>query len=63
MKLTERTKTIMQQAKERADKYQKENPLTVDQIMNISLVEYKTDLMIRFVEEIVKEEEENKEEV
>jgi len=50
-------KTIMQRAKERSDKYQKENPLTVDQIMSMSLVRYKTDLQIRFVEEITKEEE------
>jgi hypothetical protein len=51
-------KTIMDLAKERSDKYQKENPLTVDQIMNMSLVRYKTGLMERFVNEVLKEREE-----
>ena len=50
--------TIMQLAKERSDKYQKENPLTVDQIMSMSLVRYKTGLMERFVKEVLKERKE-----
>ena len=41
--------SAMKEASKRVEAYKKANPLTIEQIMNMSLVKYYEDLQIRFL--------------
>lgn len=49
--------TPMKEASKRVEAYKKANPLTIEQIMNMSLVKYYEDLQIRFLNEVIAERE------
>lgn len=46
---------LMMEAGKRKDKFEQDNPLSIQEILNTDMCEYKEWLMVRFVKEVIEE--------